>query len=107
MIKIKSVHNDGEVHRYVFESSYEVHNELINFFNRLDFPSEELAKLDVIFPESDGLHLYLVNDAMKVHIFVCGNNINMVIDTEINQSDLTDKMKSDFIFPGNDGMLKD
>lgn len=99
MIKIKRISNEDGMHYYKFNSSQDIHNELINFFNSLNFPSNELNKIDIIFSDMDGEWFYIKKDKMKVHFFVSNNEINMVIDSNQSQEDLSNAMKDYFIFP--------
>jgi hypothetical protein len=99
MIKIKSISNEDEIHNYVLNILPSIHNELIGFFYKLKFPSDEVDKLDVIFSEINGAYFHIKNEDMKVHFFVHNDEINMVIDSNKSQEELTNLMRMHFIFP--------
>lgn len=99
MIIIKSISNEDEIHHYVFDVSPSIHNELIGFFHKLKFSSDEVDKLDVIFSEINGAYFHIKNEDMKVHFFIQNNKINMVIDSNKSQEELTNLMRMHFIFP--------
>ena len=99
MIKIKRIGNENEMHYYKFDALQNIHNELINFFNSLNFPSDELNKIDILFSELNGEWLYIKKEGMKIHFFIANNEITMVIDTNQSQKDLSNIMKDYFIFP--------
>ena len=99
MIKINSIGNEDEMHYYKFDVSQEIHTKLINFFNTLKFPSEELIKIDIIFSELDNTWLYIKKKNMKVHFFIANKEITMVIDTDKSHEELLNLMKNNFTFP--------
>jgi hypothetical protein len=99
MIRIDRICNEEEIHQYKLDVSPSMHNDLINFFNSLNFSSDELDKLDVLFGELDGEYFFVKDNEMKVHFFVAKYYVNMVIDSKKSQKELTEIMKKFFIFP--------
>lgn len=99
MIKIKRVSNEDEMYYYTFGIFPDMHNELISFFNDLGFSEDELIKVDTIFSELDGECFHIKKKNMKIHFFICKGNINMVIDSEEPQENLSKLMKKYFLFP--------
>jgi hypothetical protein len=99
MIKIKGIRNEDEIHSYTLEIFPNIHHELIGFFHKLKFSSDEVEKLDVIFSELNGSYFHIKKENMKVHFFIYDGKINMVIDTKETQEDLSNLMKEHFTFP--------
>ncbi len=99
MIKIKGISNEDEIHHYILELAPSIHNELISFFHQLKFSSDQVDKLDIIFSEINRAYLHIKNEDMKVHFFIYNNKVNMIIDSNKSQEELTNLMKTHFIFP--------
>lgn len=98
MIKIKRISNEEDIHYFKLELSEDIHNQLINFFHSLGFPSDETLKIDTPFSELDSEYIYL-HGKFKVHLFIVENAVNMVIDSKLTQKELTEMMRQHFIFP--------
>ena len=99
MIRINRISSKEGIHHYVFNIMPDIHNQLISFFNDLDFSQDELLEIDTPFSELDGEYVYIKNKDIKVHIFICNNKVNMVIDSTLTQEKLTNLMQKYFIFP--------
>jgi len=99
MIIIKKISNKEEIHQYVFDIMPDTHGQLINFFNKIGFNQDEIIELDTPFSELDGEYLFIKNDDMKVHFFIYNNKVNMIIDSNKSQEELTNLMRMHFIFP--------
>lgn len=99
MIRIKSLSNKDTIHHFTLELKENIHNQLISFFNSLDFPQDELLTIDTPFSVMGGAYLYIHNDQIKVHFFIEEKVVHMVLDCEMDQKTTTDLMKKHFVFP--------
>ena len=99
MIKIKSLSNKDTIHHFKLELKENIHNQLIAFFDSLDFSDDEILTIDTPFSVMEGAYLYIHNDQIKVHFFIEKKVIHMVLDCEMDQKTITDLMRKDFVFP--------
>lgn len=99
MIKIKKIGSEDEIHSYEFESSDNIHNELINFLNAVGFDADEIDGIDTPFSELSGEYIFVKKEDMRIYFFICDNKINMVVDSKKTHSELSNLMKNNFIFP--------
>ena len=99
MIKIKSISTPEGMCHFKLELDEEIHNKLISFFHNLNFPDDELIKIDTTFSELSDAYIYLHKDSMKVHLFIGEQTAHMVIDSNMPQKELIKLMKKEFEFP--------
>lgn len=86
------------MHYFTFNILPDIYGQLINFFHKLGFNQDELLELDTPFSEINGAYLFIKNEDMKVHFFVYNDEINIIIDSNKSQEELTNLMRMHFIF---------
>ena len=99
MIQIKRINNEDGMHYYKFDIDFDTHNKLINFLTHIDFQHDELIKIDTPFSELEGEYFHVKKEGMKIHFFIFNKEVNMVIDTERSQENLSNLMSNYFEFP--------
>ncbi|MFT4309276.1 MAG: hypothetical protein ACMXYL_02200 [Candidatus Woesearchaeota archaeon] len=99
VIQIKRTKNIGDIHYYYFENTQDTHNKIINFLQELDFDKDSLLEVDTPFLELSGECIFVENDNMKIHFFICNSHTWMVLDSKMSYDYIKSAIQTTFIYP--------